>query len=194
MQQRDQRHCAEGRDDGVAHAVAADADQPQGARGPSSGHHARPRPEAPTEPTDRQHAGHAEGRGRGSERQRGLAKEVERPGDHVCEECLAAAVALEPDHPVGVEPGLVENLEGVDSLGRLVAVEAAGVGGEVVEAEEHGCGYDGGLYGDEAAEGIDALKILHQPGFHPDWMVWFQGDGGREALFAYAVSYTHLTL
>ncbi len=46
----------------------------------------------------------------------------------------------------------------------------------------------GGLYGDEAAEGIDALKILHQPGFHPDWMVWFQGDGGREALFAYVVA------
>ena len=46
----------------------------------------------------------------------------------------------------------------------------------------------GGLYGDEAAEGLDALRILHQPGFHPDWMVWFQSDGGREALFAYVVA------
>ncbi len=46
----------------------------------------------------------------------------------------------------------------------------------------------GGLYSDEAAEGLDALRILHQPGFHPDWMVWFQGDGGREALFAYVVA------
>ena len=46
----------------------------------------------------------------------------------------------------------------------------------------------GGLYGDEAAEGLDALRLLHQPGFHPDWMVWFQGDGGREALFAYVVA------
>ncbi len=46
----------------------------------------------------------------------------------------------------------------------------------------------GGLYVDEAAEGTDALKLLHQPGFHPDWMVWFQGDGGREALFAYVVA------
>jgi len=46
----------------------------------------------------------------------------------------------------------------------------------------------GGLYGDEAAEGLDALRMLHQPGFHPDFLVWFQSDGGREALFAYAVS------
>lgn len=45
-----------------------------------------------------------------------------------------------------------------------------------------------GLYGDEAAEGLDALKMLHQPGFHPDWLVWFQDDGGREALFAYVVA------
>jgi len=46
----------------------------------------------------------------------------------------------------------------------------------------------GGLYGDEAAEGLDALRLLHQPGFHPDWMVWFGSDGGREALFAYVVA------
>lgn len=46
----------------------------------------------------------------------------------------------------------------------------------------------GGLYGDEAAEGLDAARILNQPGFHPDWFVWFQGDGGREALFAYVVA------
>ena len=31
-------------------------------------------------------------------------------------------------------------------------------------------------------------QLLHQPGFHPDWMVWFQSDGGREALFAYVVA------
>jgi 4-amino-4-deoxy-L-arabinose transferase-like glycosyltransferase len=46
----------------------------------------------------------------------------------------------------------------------------------------------GGLYGDEAAEGLDALLMLRQPGFHPDWLVWFQDDGGREALFAYVVA------
>lgn len=46
----------------------------------------------------------------------------------------------------------------------------------------------GGIYGDEASEGLDALKLLHQPGFHPDWLVWFQDDGGREALFAYVVA------
>jgi hypothetical protein len=46
----------------------------------------------------------------------------------------------------------------------------------------------GGLYPDEAAEGLDAQRILHQPGFHPDWLVWFTDDGGREALFAYVVA------
>ena len=46
----------------------------------------------------------------------------------------------------------------------------------------------GGLYPDEAAEGLDAQRILHQPGFHPEWFVWFVGDGGREALFAYVVA------
>ncbi|MFI5259888.1 MAG: ArnT family glycosyltransferase, partial [Candidatus Limnocylindrales bacterium] len=46
----------------------------------------------------------------------------------------------------------------------------------------------GGLYPDEAAEGLDALRLLHQPGFHPDFLVWFQDDGGREALFAYVVA------
>ena len=46
----------------------------------------------------------------------------------------------------------------------------------------------GGMFQDEAAEGLDALKLLHQPGFHPDWLVWFPDDGGREALFAYVVA------
>ena len=46
----------------------------------------------------------------------------------------------------------------------------------------------GGLYGDEAAEGLDALRLLHQPGFHADFGVWFTSDGGREALFAYVVA------
>jgi 4-amino-4-deoxy-L-arabinose transferase-like glycosyltransferase len=46
----------------------------------------------------------------------------------------------------------------------------------------------GGLYGDEAAEGLDAWRLLNQPGFHADFGVWFTGDGGREALFAYLVA------
>jgi hypothetical protein len=46
----------------------------------------------------------------------------------------------------------------------------------------------GGVYGDEASEGLDALRLLHQPGYHPDWLVWFVNDGGREALFAYVVA------
>jgi 4-amino-4-deoxy-L-arabinose transferase-like glycosyltransferase len=38
---------------------------------------------------------------------------------------------------------------------------------------------------DEAAEGLDALRLLHQPGYHP---IFFDNDGGREAPFAYAVA------
>ena len=45
-----------------------------------------------------------------------------------------------------------------------------------------------GIYGDEAAEGLDAARLLHQPGFHADFGVWFTSDGGREALFAYVVA------
>jgi hypothetical protein len=43
----------------------------------------------------------------------------------------------------------------------------------------------GGLYQDEAAEGLDAWRILHVPGFHP---LFFAGDGGREVTFAYLVA------
>ena len=40
----------------------------------------------------------------------------------------------------------------------------------------------GGLYPDEAAEGVDAHRLITDPSFHP---VFFDDDGGREALFAY---------
>jgi 4-amino-4-deoxy-L-arabinose transferase-like glycosyltransferase len=43
----------------------------------------------------------------------------------------------------------------------------------------------GGLYPDEAAEGLDALRVLTIPGYHP---AFFPDDGGREALFAYVVA------
>ena len=46
----------------------------------------------------------------------------------------------------------------------------------------------GGLYPDEAAEGLDAQRLLHEPGYRPEWLVWFTNDGGREALFAYVVA------
>jgi len=49
-------------------------------------------------------------------------------------------------------------------------------------------GNPGGLFPDEAAEGLDAAKLLHQPGFHADFFVWFTDDAGREALFAYVVA------
>lgn len=43
----------------------------------------------------------------------------------------------------------------------------------------------GGLFQDEAAEGLDAWRLLHQPGFHP---LFFADDGGREVTFAYIVA------
>src|SRR5258708_27911982 len=42
--------------------------------------------------------------------------------------------------------------------------------------------YPGGLYPDEAAEGWDAFRLLHVPGFHP---AFFDDDGGRAVLFGY---------
>ena len=43
----------------------------------------------------------------------------------------------------------------------------------------------GGLYPDEAAEGVDARRLIADPGFHP---VFFDDDGGREALYAYVTA------
>lgn len=43
----------------------------------------------------------------------------------------------------------------------------------------------GGLYPDEAAEGVSANRMLQAPGYSP---VFIPEDGGREALFAYIVS------
>jgi len=43
----------------------------------------------------------------------------------------------------------------------------------------------GGLYPDEAAEGISAQNLLTIPGYHP---VFFNSDGGREGLYAYVVA------
>ena len=44
----------------------------------------------------------------------------------------------------------------------------------------------GGLYPDEAAEGITAHRLLYEQGYHP---VFTPDDGGRETLFAYFVSF-----
>ncbi|MFN2583069.1 MAG: ArnT family glycosyltransferase [Candidatus Dormibacteria bacterium] len=43
----------------------------------------------------------------------------------------------------------------------------------------------GGLYPDEAAEGVSAQRLLSDPGYHP---VFFDEDAGREPLFAYCVA------
>jgi hypothetical protein len=47
-------------------------------------------------------------------------------------------------------------------------------------------GVPGGLYPDEAAEGITAHQILTQPGYIP---AFDPADGGRETLFAYFVAF-----
>ena len=70
------------------------------------------------------------------------------------------------------------------ALGALAAIVAAAVLLRFVDLAAN----PGGLYGDEAAEGLDAARLLHQPGFHADFLVWFPDDGGREALFAYVVA------
>jgi hypothetical protein len=43
----------------------------------------------------------------------------------------------------------------------------------------------GGLYPDEAAEGVTASRILHDPGYHP---LFIAEDAGREPLYAYVVA------
>jgi hypothetical protein len=48
-------------------------------------------------------------------------------------------------------------------------------------------GQPGGLYPDEASEGIAALRILTDPAYRP---VFIDENGGREALFAYLVAAT----
>ena len=48
-------------------------------------------------------------------------------------------------------------------------------------------GQPGGLYPDEASEGIAALRILNDPWYRP---VFIDENGGREALFAYLVAVT----
>ena len=70
------------------------------------------------------------------------------------------------------------------AIGALAAVVAVAVLLRFVDLTAN----PGGLYVDEAAEGLDAARLLHQPGFHPDFLVWFPDDGGREALFGYAVA------
>lgn len=69
-------------------------------------------------------------------------------------------------------------------LGSLAAIVAGAVLLRFVDLATN----PGGLYPDEAAEGLDAARLLHTPGFHADFLVWFQDDGGREALFAYVVA------
>jgi 4-amino-4-deoxy-L-arabinose transferase-like glycosyltransferase len=92
---------------------------------------------------------------------------------------------LSPARAAG-EPALASaRLWAVAAILALAAITAAAI---VLRFYDLAANPGVGLYGDEASEGLDALKMLHQPGFHPDWLVWFQDDGGREALFAYVVA------
>jgi 4-amino-4-deoxy-L-arabinose transferase-like glycosyltransferase len=105
----------------------------------------------------------------------------------------AALAAESPPAPVPV-PGLGRDLAAsilpfartaaLLALGALVAIVITAIVLRFADLAH----LPGGLYPDEAAEGLDAQRLLHQPGFHPDWFVWFQSDGGREALFAYGVA------
>ncbi len=65
-----------------------------------------------------------------------------------------------------------------------LAVVAIGVGAAFVRFVDIGHN-PGGLYPDEAAEGLSALLLLQPHGLPP---VFFHEDGGREALFAYIVA------
>jgi hypothetical protein len=88
------------------------------------------------------------------------------------------------------QPPAVEGTDGARSrsfwlaLGTLGLIVAAAILLRFVDLASN----PGGLYPDEAAEGLDAARLLHQPGFHADFGVWFPDDGGREALFAYVVA------
>jgi hypothetical protein len=70
------------------------------------------------------------------------------------------------------------------ALGTMVAIVAAAILLRCVDLATN----PGGLYPDEAAEGLDAARLLHQPGFHADFGVWFPDDAGREAMFGYVVA------
>ncbi|MFN2568338.1 MAG: hypothetical protein ABR564_01890 [Candidatus Dormibacteria bacterium] len=68
-------------------------------------------------------------------------------------------------------------------LGAAVVVVAVAAALRLIDLN----GQPGGLYPDEAAEGLDAHRLLHEAGFHP---VFFHDDAGREALFGYLVAAT----
>ena len=70
------------------------------------------------------------------------------------------------------------------TLGALAAIVATAILLRFVNLATN----PGGLFPDEAAEGLDAARLLHQPGFHADFGVWFPDDAGREALFGYMVA------
>jgi 4-amino-4-deoxy-L-arabinose transferase-like glycosyltransferase len=102
------------------------------------------------------------------------------------ETALGRDVKQRPEPAPGPEskPGGPARWNAWLAFGALVAIVAAAVLLRFWDLAVN----PGGLYGDEAAEGLDAARLLHQPGFHADFGVWFTSDGGREALFAYAVA------
>ena len=89
-----------------------------------------------------------------------------------------------------IDGGRITRITGVARrLGTATAVEAAAavliiIAAIVVRFWALGS-QPGGLYPDEAAEGLSAQGVLTIPGYHP---VFFNIDGGREALYAYIVA------
>jgi hypothetical protein len=81
-------------------------------------------------------------------------------------------------------PALPKTRNGWLAFGAFAAIVVAAIVLRFVDLATN----PGGLFPDEAAEGLDAAKLLHQPGFHADLGVWFPDDAGREALFGYIVA------
>lgn len=78
-------------------------------------------------------------------------------------------------------PGGGDRWAGVHVAAALVLLVAAAAALRLVRLGDQ----PGGLFQDEAAEGLDAWRLLHVPGFHP---LFFADDGGREVTFAYLVA------
>ena len=97
-----------------------------------------------------------------------------------------AAASIQPR----IDGGRITRITGaIRRLGTATAVEAAAavliIIGAILVRYWALQSQPGGLYPDEAAEGISAQNLLTIPGYHP---VFFNSDGGREALYAYIVA------
>ena len=79
------------------------------------------------------------------------------------------------------QPDVLKNRSNLLAAGAFVAIALAAVAVRFWALASQ----PAGLYPDEAAEGVSAQRILTEPGYHP---VFFDDDGGREALYGYVVA------